>query len=223
MFKPIYTVRASRNARWWAIEVRELRGIHEQARRLDQVDSVVREAIARTLQTPVESFDVAVQVDLPSLGALQSTVEEALRSREAAEKAQSRASQTMRSAVREIRCAGYTARDAGVLLGLSNQRISQIERQATEPSLQMARRSEGSRSGSERRGEAQGIHQEDLTTTSGSSAAVIRKAVDRSVPDETEDRLERQRRALGLAGAFSSGHNDTSERHDEILAEEPRW
>jgi hypothetical protein len=132
MLKPIYTVRASRNGRWWAIEVRELRGIHEQARRLDQVDSVVREAIARMLQTPVDSFDVAVQVDLPSLGALQSTVEEALRAREAAEKAQRRASQTMRSAVREIRGATYTARDAGVLLGLSNQRISQIERQATE-------------------------------------------------------------------------------------------
>jgi transcriptional regulator with XRE-family HTH domain len=35
----------------------------------------------------------------------------------------------MRRAVADIRRAGYTARDAGVLLGVSNQRISQIERQ----------------------------------------------------------------------------------------------
>ena len=56
-----------------------------------------------------------------------------------------------------------------------------------------------------------------------SIAAVIREAVDRSVPDEAADRLTRQRRAFGLAGAFSSGHTDTADRHDEVLAEEPRW
>jgi hypothetical protein len=56
-----------------------------------------------------------------------------------------------------------------------------------------------------------------------SIASVIREAVDRSVPDEGADRLARQQRAFKLAGAFSSGRSDTSERHDEILAEEPRW
>jgi hypothetical protein len=56
-----------------------------------------------------------------------------------------------------------------------------------------------------------------------SIAAVIREAVDRSVPDEGADRLERQERAFRLAGAFSSGHRDTAERHDEALAEESRW
>jgi DNA-binding XRE family transcriptional regulator len=34
----------------------------------------------------------------------------------------------MRHAVSEVRNLGYTARDAGLLLGVSNQRISQIER-----------------------------------------------------------------------------------------------
>jgi hypothetical protein len=56
-----------------------------------------------------------------------------------------------------------------------------------------------------------------------SIAAVIREAVDRSVPDEAADRLARQERAFGHAASFSSGHRDTSERHDEVLAEEPRW
>jgi hypothetical protein len=56
-----------------------------------------------------------------------------------------------------------------------------------------------------------------------SIAAIIRDAVDATVTDEDSDRLTRQRRAFGLAGSFSSGRSDTSERHDEILGEEPRW
>ena len=54
-----------------------------------------------------------------------------------------------------------------------------------------------------------------------SIAALIRDAVDQVVPDEDSDRLELQRRAFDLAGAFHSGHTDTAERHDEVLAEEP--
>lgn len=56
-----------------------------------------------------------------------------------------------------------------------------------------------------------------------SMAAVIRDAVERSIPDEDVERLARQRRAFGLAGAFDSGHPDTAQRHDEVLADEPRW
>jgi hypothetical protein len=56
-----------------------------------------------------------------------------------------------------------------------------------------------------------------------SIAAVIRDAVERSVPDEGADRLARQEKAFALAGAFSSGHRDTSEHHDEALADERRW
>jgi hypothetical protein len=56
-----------------------------------------------------------------------------------------------------------------------------------------------------------------------SVAAVIRDAVERIVPDEDQDRLERQRRAFGLAGAFASGQRDTAERHDDVLAEQDRW
>jgi hypothetical protein len=55
-----------------------------------------------------------------------------------------------------------------------------------------------------------------------SIAAIIRDAVDATVTEDA-DRLTRQRRAFGLAGAFSSGRSDTSERHDEILGEETRW
>ncbi len=132
MVKPTYEARAARNGRWWSIEVRQLRDVHSQARRLDRVESMAREAIAVALQAAGDSFDVVVQVDYTSLGALQPTVEEAVRAREAADKAQTRASAAMRRAVSEIRSAGYTARDAGMLLDVSNQRISQIERRLAD-------------------------------------------------------------------------------------------
>jgi hypothetical protein len=56
-----------------------------------------------------------------------------------------------------------------------------------------------------------------------SIAALIRDAVDRTVPDEDAGRLARQQRAFAAAGSFSSGRRDTAERHDEALAEERRW
>jgi predicted RNase H-like HicB family nuclease len=130
--KPTYRVAAIRSGRWWAIEVPALPGVHSQARRLDQVEDMAREAIALMQNVPEDSFDVTVETDLASLGGLQPLINEALEAREAYELAQDRASAAMRQAVGEIRSSGYTSRDAGMLLGVSNQRISQIERQAWE-------------------------------------------------------------------------------------------
>jgi predicted RNase H-like HicB family nuclease len=128
--KPIYRVTALRTGRWWAIEVPELPGVHSQAHRLDQVESMAREAIGLLLGVPEGSFDVTVEPDLSTLGGLKDPIEEALHAREIAEQAQSRASAAVRHAVREIRSSGYTSRDAGMLLGVSNQRISQLEKGA---------------------------------------------------------------------------------------------
>jgi len=80
------------------------------------------------LEVPEDSFDVAVEPDLTSLGDLKTLIEDARRQRESARIAQQQATQTLRLAVSEIRSRGYTTRDAGALLGLSVQRISQLER-----------------------------------------------------------------------------------------------
>jgi hypothetical protein len=119
MLKPVYTVTAVRAGRWWIISVRELRAVHTQARRLDLAESVARDAIALALATPQDTFDVALQIDLSSLGAIKAPIEDA----------QELAAASLRRAVKEIRGAGYSARDAGMLLNLSNQRISQVERE----------------------------------------------------------------------------------------------
>ena len=130
--KPNYKVVAVRTGRWWAIEVPEIRGVFSQARRLDQVESMAREAVALMLQVPEDSFDLTIEPDFASLGSLQATIEDALKAREASERAQDQASAAMRHAVGEIRSLGYTSRDAGMLLGVSNQRISQIERRSED-------------------------------------------------------------------------------------------
>jgi predicted RNase H-like HicB family nuclease len=123
-----YHVRATRTGRWWAILVDELPAVHSQARRLDQIQSVAREAIALVLAVLEDSFDIQIQPDLASLVELKELIEETLRAREASDAARSRASAAMRHAVRELRDSGYTSRDPGALLGASNQRISQIDK-----------------------------------------------------------------------------------------------
>ena len=45
----VYRVRAVRSGGWWAITVPELPGVFSQARRLDQVETMAREAIALML------------------------------------------------------------------------------------------------------------------------------------------------------------------------------
>jgi hypothetical protein len=94
---------------------------------------MLREVVSLVRQVPQDSFDVIVEPDGGSLGAVREAIEAALRERERANAAQDAASKAMRHAVSEIRASGYSSRDAGMLLGVSNQRISQIERQAGRP------------------------------------------------------------------------------------------
>ena len=122
-----YTATAVRSGRWWAIEVPDVPGVYSHVRRLDQVEALAREAIAVTLGIPEDSFDIVVDPKLNTLGDLGKTIETALATRRAAQQAQDTASTAIRHAVRELRSAGYSARDAGMLLGVSNQRVSQLE------------------------------------------------------------------------------------------------
>ena len=89
---------------------------------------LAHEVIALMLNVPEDSFDITVEPDLDSLGGVREAIEAAIRERERANAAQDAASTAMRHAVSEVRASGYTSRDAGLLLGVSNQRISQIER-----------------------------------------------------------------------------------------------
>ena len=83
--KPGYTARAARIGRSWAIHIRELPHVQTRSRRLDQAEAAAREAIALALDAPEDSFQVVVQPDRASLGALLTVLDEALAARDAAD------------------------------------------------------------------------------------------------------------------------------------------
>jgi predicted RNase H-like HicB family nuclease len=126
--RKLFRAIAERDGRWWFVRVPDERGLYTQVRRLDQAEAMIREVIGLMLEVPEDSFDVAVEPQIQSLGDLGTAITDALMARQAAEEAQDASSTAMHHAVRELRDSGYTARDAGMLLGVSNQRISQIER-----------------------------------------------------------------------------------------------
>jgi len=115
-----YTAVCRRSGRWWAVSISELKGVHTQARRLDQVPDMARDAIALMLDVNPVEVEVTVEPEMPA------RVEDALAARRAAREAEEVAERATAEAAKQLLDEGYTIRDAGRLLGLSPQRISQI-------------------------------------------------------------------------------------------------
>lgn len=72
-----YTVMVERDQGWWAIRVAELPGVFSQARRLDGVEVMARDAISLLREVPPDSFDVVVRERL--LPEVERIVPDALR------------------------------------------------------------------------------------------------------------------------------------------------
>jgi predicted RNase H-like HicB family nuclease len=124
-----YTALCERSSDWWAVTVPEVRGIHTQAKRLDSVEAMVREAIGLMLDVPEDSFEVNVHWHLlpeadeavVRLGKARKEVEDARRAFNDA---------GVRAALVLVRDMGLTVRDAGRILGVSHQRVDQLIHQA---------------------------------------------------------------------------------------------
>jgi predicted RNase H-like HicB family nuclease len=121
-----YTVTCRRVGGWWAISVTELKGVHSQTHRLDQVEAMAREAIALMLDVAPDSFDIDVVPQVPA------PVTRAVKARASAQAAEQAAEAATQQAVQTLLGNGYTVRDVGALLGLSPQRISQISARAQQ-------------------------------------------------------------------------------------------
>lgn len=122
--RPVYTAEAERSGGWWAITVPELRGVFSQARRLDRVEYMARDAIALFLDVASHSFDVVVHevLDAPT----QRAIDDAIATREAAAVTQRTATARSRAAVLVLHRQGLPQRDIGRLLKLSHQRVAQL-------------------------------------------------------------------------------------------------
>jgi len=125
-----YTARARRSGSWWAIDVPELPGVYSQARRLDRVDSMARDAIALFLDVDPASLDIRVEMNLPS--DLRRDVDAVGRLRAEADRLQVESSGAMRRLTHELLGRGLSVRDAAAILGISHQRVSQLVRPESE-------------------------------------------------------------------------------------------
>jgi len=122
--RPKYTAVARRSGRWWAIAVPELDGVFSQARRLDSVERIARDAIALMLDVDPASFDIDVvqKLDPPT----EHELEDLRAVREAAAALQRRATGKTREFVLDLHRSGYPLRDIARLVGISHQRVAQL-------------------------------------------------------------------------------------------------
>lgn len=119
-----YRVVAKRFGGWWAISVPELRGVHSQARRLDQVEDMARDAIALMLDVDPEDVSVAVEPVLPK--EVSAAVARVVAARDASRQAEQAERDALRRAAQVLAEQGLSRRETGHLLGLSHQRVQQL-------------------------------------------------------------------------------------------------
>src|SRR5437870_1406321 len=130
MKRKTYTARCQRSGDWWAISVPDLRGVRTQPRRLENAEAMVRDAIALFLDVPSDAFDVRIEPVLPR--DLQGKVGRARKARGEAEVLQREAAiASAEIAADLVQTAHLTVRDAGRVLGLSHQRITQLLKAAS--------------------------------------------------------------------------------------------
>ena len=119
------TARVTRTQGWWAVEVPEIPGVFTQAKRLDQVEAMVADAVALMEDVKAESVEVTIEPVLP--GRVNAHLHEAKSLLRQAARLQADASAMTRELVAELRDEqGLSVRDVGVLLGVSAQRVSQL-------------------------------------------------------------------------------------------------
>ena len=120
-----YQVDVVRDEGWWIMHARIPRTIiYSQAKRVDGVEPMIRDAIAGVLDVDPESFAIELTFDLNS-----DVLDQVARAREVsleAAEVQERASRESRAAVQALRNAGLTLKEAGYFLGVSPQRVAQL-------------------------------------------------------------------------------------------------
>lgn len=115
---------------WWQVSVDGVPFAHTQTRRLDHVKSIIRSLLVDLeIESDPDAFHVEIRNASEAVGQL---VESVLEARNGAAAAAAAAAQATAGVVVLMRKEGYSYRDVGVLLGISYQRVQQIDREARE-------------------------------------------------------------------------------------------
>lgn len=115
------TARATRSGKWWAVEVPEIKGLFTQARRLDGVAGMVRDA-ADLLGLEVGEIYVVPVIPEEDQQALADVRTHLAELREL----QRRVAAESRRVAAHLHEAGLSVRDVGTLMQVSMQRASQL-------------------------------------------------------------------------------------------------
>ena len=120
-----YQVDVVRDEGWWIMHAWIPRTIiYSQAKRIDDIELMIRDAIAGVLDVDPGSFAIELFFDLDS-----DVLEQVHRAREVslqAAEVQERASRESRAAVHALREQGLTLKEAGYFLGVTPQRVAQL-------------------------------------------------------------------------------------------------
>lgn len=121
-----YTVIFERDEKgWWVASVRGVRGCHTQGRSIRQARQRIREALALFVKDGAKAKFVE-HLKLPA--AVRRMLQRQREARERADRESTRAQDTTKEAVRALTQALHlSVRDAGELLGLSHQRVQQLQ------------------------------------------------------------------------------------------------
>lgn len=119
----MYHAKAYRLGDKWQVEVDGFPGLL-LANRVEGVERVARDHIAKALVCPRDHVTVQVDVMLPEV--VKTHIAKAEQSRALAKHAQSIAAKESRMAVLALREAGLTVREIGRALGISHQRAQQL-------------------------------------------------------------------------------------------------
>ena len=114
---------ARREGRWWVVDVDGV-GV-TQGRNLSQARSMAVDLNVALRELPERDVVVNLDIDLP--GTLTAQVEDARRRTTEAARAQTAAAVAMREVAARLRTeAGLIGKDAALVLGVSEQRVSQL-------------------------------------------------------------------------------------------------
>ncbi|GAA4919856.1 HicB-like antitoxin of HicAB toxin-antitoxin system [Stackebrandtia albiflava] len=119
-----YVAIAERSGDWWAISVPELPGVFTQAKTLERGEAMAREAIALMVDVPAHMVEVKLETEVPA--AAHELDDLRLARRRRAEASEREAVNLVKAAQRLTSV--MSVRDAGKVLGVSYQRVSQLSR-----------------------------------------------------------------------------------------------